>query len=416
VDLDAHFLRRESARMLAALTRLFGVQQLSLAEDVVQDALCKAVEVWRTGGIPANPSAWLMAAAKHRALDVLRGDRTARTFAPELRRTLESEWTVGSVVDEAFAARSIAEEQLRMMFSCCHPRLAEEAQLALILNVMCGFGAEEIARAFLEGRAAVEKRISRGKKTLAEAKRLFDLGDAEFAARLETVQRALYLLFNEGYHGASSEEPIRAELCEEALRLTLQLREHPPAATPATDALAALMSLHAARLPARLDPAGELSALVDQDRERWDPELTQRGLALLERASRGETLTAYHVEAALAAAHASARTLDETDWALIVSLYDRLMALNPSPVVGLNRAIALGQRDGPVAGLEALRGIEDRDRLQRYPFYPAAIGELELRRGDRWAARTHFEQAMAAARSDAERRFLQKRLDACADA
>ena len=413
MDLDAHFFRRESARMLAALTRVFGVHQLALAEDVVQDALVRAVELWGTRGVPENPSAWLMATAKHRALDVLRRGRTARALAPELGRSLESEGAAGAVIDEAFAARAIHEEQLRMMFSCCHPRLPEEAQLALILNILCGFGAEEIARAFLAGRAAVEKRIARGKKALAGPRRLFELTDAGFAARLGTVQRALYLLFNEGYHGASDEEPVRAELCEEALRLTLLLREHPAAATPSTDALAALMSLHAARLPARRDAGGELSSLADQDRARWDPALTAQGLSLLQQASRGDTLDAYHVEAALAAAHASARSVEETDWTLIVSLYDRLMALGPSPIVALNRAIAIGQRDGPEAGLEAIRAIADRKRLERYPFLPAAIAELELRRGDYAAARRQFEAARANARSDPERRFLEKRLRLC---
>src|SRR5918912_2717366 len=182
--------------MVAALTRIFGVHNLALAEDVVQDAFCRALEVWKFRGVPENPSAWLMATAKNRALDVLRRERTARTFAPEMGRLLETEWTLAPVVDEAFADHTIRDEQLRMMFSCCHPKLPEEAQLALILNVLCGFGANEIASALLSGRAAIEKRIARGKKTLAGAKTLFDLKDEEFAARLATVPRALYLLFN----------------------------------------------------------------------------------------------------------------------------------------------------------------------------------------------------------------------------
>jgi len=402
--------------MIAALTRIFGVHNLALAEDVVQDAFCRALEVWRVRGLPENPSAWLMTAAKNRALDVVRRERTARTFAPEVARMLESEWTLASVVDEAFAPGVIRDEQLRMMFSCCHPRLPEEAQVALVLNVLCGFGASEIAGAFLTGRAAIEKRISRGKKALAGARRLFDLADAEFAPRLSAVRRALYLLFNEGYHGASAESAVRAELCREAMRLTALLREYPPAAVPETSALAALMCLHAARLPARLDPAGDLSALLDQDRSRWDAGLVAEGLVLLERSAVGQELTAYHVEAAIAAAHAAARSVEETDWKSIVSLYDRLMAIAPSPVVALNRAIAIGQSDGAERGLEELRGIDDRDRLKSYPFYPAAMGEMELRRGDPGAAREHFRAALALARNPAERRFLEKRVRACADA
>jgi RNA polymerase sigma-70 factor (ECF subfamily) len=408
--LDEHLFRRESGRMVAALLRIFGVHNLALAEDVVQEAFCRALEVWQLRGVPDNPSAWLLQVAKNRALDIVRRERTARTFAPELGRVLETEWTLAPAIDEAFAAQTIRDEQLRMMFSCCHPRLPEEAQLALILNILCGFGASEIAGAFLVGRAAIEKRIERGKKSLADAQKLFDLGDAEFAARLSTVRRALYLLFNEGYHGASAEAPVRAELCHEALRLVALLREHPPAATPTTDALAALMCLHAARLPARLDSAGDLSALVDQDRSKWDARLVADGLALLEQSATGQEVSHYHLEAAIAATHASARSLEETDWAVIVALYDRLMAVEPSPVVALNRAIAIAQRDGAERGLEALAAIVDRDRLAQYPFYPAAVGELELRLGHAEAARAHFQKALELARNATERRFLEKRL------
>ena len=285
--MDEHLFRHESGRMVAALTRIFGVHNLTLAEDVVQDAFCRALEVWTARGMPDNPSAWLMTTAKNRALDVLRRERTARTFAPEMTRVLETEWSIAPAVDEAFAEHTIRDEQLRMMFSCCHPRLPDEAQVALVLNILCGFGASEIASAFLTGRAAIEKRISRGKKTLASAKRLFDLADDEFTSRLSSVQCALYLLFNEGFHGASSEFPVRAELCGEAMRLTALLRAHPPAATPATNALAALMCLHAARLPARIDSAGDLSALADQDRSAWDGRLVAEGLRLLDESAVG---------------------------------------------------------------------------------------------------------------------------------
>jgi RNA polymerase sigma factor (sigma-70 family) len=411
--LEEHFFRRESGRIVAALTRIFGVHNLSLAQDVVQDAFCKALEVWESRGMPDNPSAWLMAAAKNRALDVVRRERTARRFAPELGRLLETEWTLAPLIEEAFAAQTVRDEQLRMMFSCCHARLPEEAQLALILNILCGFGAPEIAGAFLCSRAAIEKRIARGKKLLASSQRLFDLGDAEFGARLATVQRALYLLFNEGYHGASAQSAVRAELCAESLRLLGLLCAYPSAATPSTYALAALLHLHAARLPARLDSAGELSALVDQERSRWDARLIAQGLELFDRSATGEQLTSYHVEAAIAVVHASASTLATTDFPAIVSLYDRLMHIAPSPVVALNRAIAIGQASGPVAGLTAIAAIEDRERLAHYPFYPAAIGELELRRGRFRSARAQLSTALELARNDAERRFLERRLEAC---
>ncbi|HEY8062581.1 MAG TPA: sigma factor, partial [Gemmatimonadales bacterium] len=200
MDLHEHLFRHEAGRMTAVLTRLFGVHNLALAEDVVQDAFCRALEVWKIRGIPPNPSAWLMTTARNRALDLIRRERTARTFAPELTRLLETEWTVAAVVDEAFSSRVMLDEQLRMMFSCCHPDLAEPVQIALILNILCGFGAAEIAAAFLTGRAAIEKRISRGKKVLAGSRTLFNLADGDFVSRLSAVHRALYLLFSEGYH------------------------------------------------------------------------------------------------------------------------------------------------------------------------------------------------------------------------
>jgi RNA polymerase sigma factor (sigma-70 family) len=414
VDLGDHLFRHEAGRMVAALTRVFGVHNLALAEDVVQDALCRALEVWKFSGVPENPAAWLMATAKNRALDVLRRERTARTYAPELGRLLETEWTLAPVVEDLFGAHAIKDDQLRMIFSCCHPRLPEEAQVALVLNILCGFGVSEIASAFLSTDAAIEKRISRAKKVLAASKSLFDLADAnDFSTRLSAVHRALYLLFNEGYHGACAESAVRVELCREAMRVGALLIEHPLASTPATHALCALMCLHAARLPARVDAFGNLSSLFDQDRSRWDHELLAEGQRLLELSAAGSELSEYHVEAAIASVHGRARSAEDTRWGNIVSLYDTLMTIRPSPVVALNRAIAVAQHEGPERGLEEIRAIADVDRLASYPFYPAALGELELRTG-RWEiAREQFRAALALARSPMERRFLEQRLGAC---
>jgi RNA polymerase sigma factor (sigma-70 family) len=414
-ELSEHLFRRESGRMVAALTRIFGVHNLALAEDVVQDAFCRALEVWKARGVPENPSAWLMTAAKNRALDVVRRERTSRDFAPEIARLLETEWTLASAVAESFAEHTIRDEQLRMMFSCCDPRLPEEVQVALILNILCGFGASEIASAFLAGRAAIEKRISRGKMVLASSRRLFDLAEDDFAPRLGAVHRALYLLFNEGYHGASAKAAVRGELCGEAIRLVLLLCEYPPAGTPATKAIAALMCLHAARLPGRVDVYGDLNLLVDQDRSRWDTGLLGRGFELLEQSASGTDLTPYHVEAAIAALHASAPSVDATDWRAIVSLFDTLMRIAPTPVVALNRAIAVGQAEGPARGLAELHAITDSERLASYPFYFAAQGELELRLGKGAAASEHFRSAIALARNATERRHLEKRLRRCSE-
>ena len=410
MDLHEHLFRHEAGRMTASLTRLFGLRNLTLAEDVVQDAFCRALEVWKLRGVPPNPSAWLMATARNRALDLLRRDRTRQTFAPELTRLLETEWTVAAVVDEAFSTRIVLDEQLRMMLSCCQDDLAEPVQTALILNILCGFGAAEIAAAYLTGRAAVEKRISRGKKVLAESRTLFSFTDGDVATRLCAVHRALYLLFSEGYHGGSAAGAVRAELCDEAMRLMALLREHPVTATPATHALSALMSFNAARLPARVDPAGELHSFLDQDRTHWDAALIAEGRDLLDQSAEGDVLTTYHIEAAIAALHVSSPSMDATDWDAIITWYDRLMMIAPSPVVALNRAIAVAQRDGPGAGIEAIESIDGQQRLDHYPFLAAALGELERRLGNAEKAQQHFETAVSLARNGAERAFLERRL------
>jgi RNA polymerase sigma-70 factor (ECF subfamily) len=400
--------------MVVALTRLFGVHNLALAEDVVQDAFCRAIEVWKFKGVPPNPSAWLMATAKHRALDILRRERTAHTCAPELTRFLESEWTLVPTIHQSFEPHSIQDDELRMMFSCCHPRLPEPAQVAIILNVLCGFSVSEVAAAFLSSRAATEKRIARGKKVLAASKRLFELnGASDLTARLDAVRRALYLLFNEGYHGACAEASVRTELCREAMRLTALLLANPLTATPATHALGALMSFNAARLPERIDASGNLKPLEEQDRSRWDAALIREGVRLLESAATGNQLTEYHVEAAIAAIHARAPSNQATDWPAIVALYDTLLTLRSSPVVALNRAIAVAQAEGPERGLQEIAAIADPAPLASYPFYFAALGEFELRSGRPAIARPHLLKALQLARNPAERHRFERRLAAC---
>jgi RNA polymerase sigma factor (sigma-70 family) len=409
-----HLFRLEAGRMVSVLTRIFGVHNLTLAEDVVQDAFCRALEVWSFRGVPENPSAWLMATAKNRALDILRRRRTAQTFEPELGRLLDSEWTLVPTIDELFEPKAIQDDQLRMMFSCCHSQLREESQVALILHILCGFSVDEIAEAFVSPHSTIEKRITRSKKVLATSKKLFDLTSAEETSkRLPAVQRALYLLFNEGYHGASARTTVRGELCREAMRLTSILLTHPQGARPATYALAALMSLDAARLPGRVDVTGNLQNLVDQDRSQWDQGLMAEGMRLLDLSAEGSELTEYHIEAAIASMHARAPRAEDTDWKSIVTLYDKLLSLRPSPIVGLNRAIAIAQFEGPGRGLEELGKIVDRDRLVAYPFYFAALGEFELRLGRPGAARERFRAAAALARSPMERSFFDQRLNEC---
>jgi len=299
-----------------------------------------------------------------------------------------------------------------MIFSCCDPALSEDLQVSLTLQLVCGFTTLEIASAFLRKRAAIEKRIERGKRVLISSQRLFDLADRELATRLSAVHRTIYLLFNEGYHGASAQTVVRSELCREAMRLGTLLLDDDRVCVPATFALCALMWLNAARIPARLDGHGDLIALAHQDRSLWDRTLIERGNEFLERSARGAELSEYHVEAAIAAVHSNASREEQTDWARVIWLYDVLMTIRPSPVVALNRAIAVAQRSGPEPGIEALRGIACGEELASYPFYPAALGELEFRAGRPARARDHFQAAVALARSREERRFLERRRDA----
>jgi predicted RNA polymerase sigma factor len=414
VEIGDHLFRRESGRMVAALTRIFGVHNLPLVEDVVQDSFYRALEVWKLRGVPENPSAWLMATAKNRALDILRKERTAAKYAPALGKMLESEWTLSTTVAEIFEPQVIQDDVLRMIFTCCQPSIPEVARIALVLNLVCGFSVHETASAFLSSEVAMEKRITRAKKALARKEDLFELEDPQaLAQRLPEVQKGIYLLFNEGFHGASTKAPIRQELCEEAMRLGNLLLANPRTTVPSSYALGALMALHAARLPARVDLGGHLLSLIEQDRSKWDAALIARGITLLDASATGEELTNYHVEAAIASIHAGAKSWDSTDWAAIVDLYDTLLRINPSPVVALSRAIAVGQFEGPERGLAEIRAITDSEKLERYPFYCAALAEFELKRGHEAAAREHFKAAAKLARNTMEKQFLEGRIEAC---
>jgi RNA polymerase sigma-70 factor (ECF subfamily) len=345
---------------------------------------------------------------------MIRRQRTVAAHASELEWMLSGQPGAEPAHDELFRPDDLQDDLLRMMFACCDPRLPERTQVALMLQILCGFSIGEISAAFMSGHAAMEKRLTRAKKVLATSRRLFDLASPGLATRrLPAVQRALYLLFNEGYHGASAEAPIRAELCREAMRLAALLLKDARCATPATYALGALMCLHAARLPARVDGAGDLVALGDQDRQRWNRELVVEGMALLERAATGPDLSAFHLEAAIAAAHVNAADVGATDWGAIVALYDLLMTVQPSPTVALNRAVAVAQHAGPSRGLAELRAIQGLDRLSDYPFYFAALGELEAASGHAALASAQFREALVRARSPAEQRHYARRLEAC---
>jgi RNA polymerase sigma-70 factor (ECF subfamily) len=412
-----NLFRREAGRISAAVVRLVGFAHLDLAEDVVHDALVQALEVWKFRGIPDNPAAWLMAAAKHRAIDVIRRERTARRFAPEVADQLSTEWSLVPTVAAAFEEKEIVDAELRLMFELCQSRLPEETQVMVILKYLCGFGVHELAQVFLSGEDAIEKRLVRARGTLQAVGGLAELGDAgRVRERAGAVCRALYLMFSEGYHGSHPEAAVREELCAEALRLAALLADHPVTGVGEAKGLLALMCLLAARLPARRDGHGDLVPLDEQDRSRWDAELNARGLAALAASAAGGEVSEMQLEAAIAAHHAVAPSVEATDWSAIVLLYDRLAALRPSPVVALNRAVAIGFLRGPAAGLAEIDAIESLGRLDDYLFLAATRADLLRRDGRPREALPHYRRARELARNDPERRFFDRRLAECGEA
>jgi len=408
-----HLFRHESAKMIATLTRIFGIEHLSLAEDVVQEALSRALETWPYRGIPEKPSAWIMRASRNLALDVIRRQKSFRAKEAEIARLMER---AGSASETAtFSEHEIADDRLRMMFVCCHPVIPSEAQVALALKTLCGFSVAEISHAFLTTEAAIAKRLTRAKQRIEEARVPFEIptGD-ELARRLDSVLQSLYLLFNEGYKASSGEKLVRGELCEEAIRLTELLAQHPAGNHPKTHALLALMLFNAARLAAREDDQGNLLRLEEQDRTRWDQAMIARGMSHLRESAAGGVVSEYHLQAGIAACHATAKDYQSTDWARILSLYDRLMEFDDSPVVALNRAVAVANVHGPKTGLEAVRAIRDGKKLDSYYLLYAVIGELEMRLNNREAAAQEFRKAFELAETKPERALLLKRLRSCA--
>jgi RNA polymerase sigma factor (sigma-70 family) len=407
-----HLFRREAGKMVSYLTRIFGLSRLDLAEDVVQDTLCRALETWPICGLPDNPSAWLMRVARNRAIDLLRREEQFRYFAPELVHLLKLREDIPAEAP-AFE-KEIQDDQLRMMFSCCHPELSIEVQVTLILKTLCGFSVSEIAHSLLSSKDSIEKRLGRARKLFRLSGALVEITDSsEISRRLEAVYQAIYLLFNEGYHGSQSEQTVREDLCFEAIRLALLLSEHPDGENPRTHALLALLCFHAARLPGRVDDDGGLIQLEIQDRSKWDRDLIVKGFHFLEKSSIGNEMSEYHLEAGIASFHCSAPTYEETEWAKILELYDLLYRLKPSPIVALNRAIAVGKALGAEEGLAEIRKIPDSARLKEYPFYPAAQGEFHLLAGRAEEAGKHFEKAMKLARTQSETNFFRQKLKVC---
>ena len=405
--------RIEQARLIAGLARM--LRDVSLAEECAQDALVAALERWPVTGIPDNPGAWLMATAKHRAIDRLRRNKLAERKHEELGRELDAEGEGGAPDLDAALDDDIGDDLLRLMFTACHPVLATEARLALTLRLLGGLTTEEIARAFLVSEPTVSQRIVRAKRKLAEARVPFEVPRGpDRAARLSSVLEVLYLIFNEGYSATAGDDWMRPQLCEEALRLGRILAELAPK-EPEVHGLVALMEIQASRFGARTGASGEPILLLDQNRARWDQLLIRRGLAALDRAEQlGGAQGPYAWQAAIAACHARARSGSETDWTRIAALYRTLAELTPSPVVELNRAVAVAMAFGPAAGLELVDALISEPLLEGYHLLPSVRGDLLEKLGRLDEARVEFERAAALTRNAREHKLLLERAAACA--
>jgi RNA polymerase sigma factor (sigma-70 family) len=397
--------RIESARLIAGLARI--VRDVGLAEDLAQDALVAALEQWPESGVPRNPGAWLMGTAKHRAIDLIRRRATLERKQELLGREAQVEEELAQPDLEAQMDDHIGDDLLRLVFTACHPVLSTEARVALTLRLLGGLATDEIARAFLASETTVAQRIVRAKRTLAEAHVPFEVPRGpELAARLASVLEVIYLIFNEGYSATAGDDWMRPALCEDALRLGRILAQLAPN-EPEVHGLVALMEIQASRSRARLGPGGQPVLLLDQDRGRWDHLLINRGLAALARAEElGGTLGPYALQAGIAACHARARTPEETDWPRIVALYDALAALTPSPVVELNRAVAVSMAFGPEAGLELVDGLKEEPALRSYHLLPSVRGDLLAKLGRRDEARAELARAATLTRNARERELL----------
>jgi RNA polymerase sigma-70 factor, ECF subfamily len=404
--------RIESARLIAGLARI--VRDVGVAEDLAQEALVAALEQWPESGVPDNPGAWLMGTAKHRAVDRLRRAEVHERKTRELGREIEIQGRIGNPDLEAEIDDPFDDDLLRLIFTVCHPVLSTDARVALTLRLLAGLTTKEIARAYLVSEATVAQRIVRAKRTLSEARVPFEAPERdELADRLAAVLEAIYLIFNEGYAATAGDDWIRPELIEEALRLGRILAELLPS-EPEVHGLVALMELHASRSRARIGPSGEAVLLLDQDRSHWDWLLVGRGLAAFDRAqSTGGALGPYTLQAAIAACHARARVADDTDWERIVALYDGLAQLLPSPVVELNRAVAVGTAFGPGAALELVDALVSEPALQGYHLLPTVRGDLLVKLGRDDEARAEFDRAASLTQNARERAVLLERMAAC---
>ncbi len=414
-ELVDHFFRHESSKLIATLTRILGVRNLDQAEEIVQETLLTALQYWSFHPLPQNPAAWLTQTAKNKAIDRIRGEKHRREFAARYQVSLKSEWVLSRTISEAFACEAIADDPLRMIFLCCHPEISPPEQVALTLRLMAGLTAAEIGAAFLIPAATMQKRISRARNRLQCAGIAFELPQTALPERLDMVLATLYLMFNEGYNSSHGEMIIRRDLCFEALRLTCLLMDHPSLNRQEVQALAALMCLQNARFPARLDADGDLILLADQNRSLWAGELIAKGLLWLNASAQGPHLSRYHLEAGIAAAHCRAVTFAETNWQEILKLYDLLCARHDTPIVRLNRAIALAYAHGWQAGIEQLEDLAEDGDLTGYYLLHAALGDFYLKVGRQKEAAVSYAHALKLTPGQTEQKCLQQKLNSISE-
>ena len=406
-----HLFRHESGKMIAVLSRLLGLQNIEIAQDLVQDTLLQAMSTWGYKSIPDNPSAWLYRVAKNKAIDFLRREKKFKEVSPQYSYLLQSEYTLASTVNNLFLENEIQDSQLRMMFACCHPSIQEESQIALTLKTLCGLSVNEISKAFLTTEETIAKRIYRAKEKIkAEKIELEVPQNDELSTRVDTVLKSLYLLFNEGYKSSNPDKLIREDLCEEAMRLCFLLTQHSLTALPRTKALLALMCFQASRFDSRLDDKNNIILLKHQDRSKWNRSLMSKGFELMEESTEPFEVSSYHLEAAIASQHAVARSFEQTNWKNIYHLYEMLYQLQPNPIVAMNKAIASSyaiSKQNALKELQQIKGLED------HHLYYVSIGEMYFDLENKPEAKKFFEKALELTSSGYEQQLLINKISNC---
>ncbi len=408
-----HLFRHESGKMISVLTKVFGIQNLETAEDVVQQTFIDAIAAWKIKGIPSNPPGWLFRVAKNKTIDILRRNKHSvlYDFSENEDSLPASEYSLATTIDNLWKPEFIKDDQLRMMFTCCHPGISQENQITLILKTLCGFSTGEIAKAFLNSEETVSKRLYRTKEFFREHKVQFIIPTInEFKSRVETVISTIYLLFNEGYNSTEKKELIRNELIDEAMLLGKLLADNYGSQLPQIYALMALMCFHSARIGSRLTTEGEIILLPNQDRDKWNRELIDIGNEYMNRAANGHYLSRYHLEAAIAYEYCVAATFEKTNWRLILERYELLCTIVESPVVSLNKIVVVMQVHGVQKALAQIEQIEDRKKLEPFYLYHALLGEIYLKLNNFIKAMNYFEAAFLLTKSEAEKNILQSKI------